>query len=197
MLPPDAGDLEVKPIAVAAGSSSPREQRATTNDPEVAQRQETKFHGVSWGLSYDAAFERARAENKPVLVDFTGTWCQNCRLMEQYVFPKPEVIKALGKFVTVSVYVDSVPIDSISAAQREKLAEFPAIEFEQHVAMPDLLLRHLVVHRRRVRIGAAQPIRKRAIDAVVLIFVGNGERQDLLLAQVGEAFHDLTSMAVN
>ncbi len=72
MLPPDAGDLEVKPTALAVGGSTPREQHATATDPEDAQRQETKFHGVSWGLSFDAAFERAKAEKKPVLVDFTG-----------------------------------------------------------------------------------------------------------------------------
>ena len=44
------------------------------------------------------------------------------------------------------------PLHVLAADQREKLAELPAIEFEQHVAMADLLIRHLVVYRRRIRV---------------------------------------------
>ena len=55
--------------------------------------------------------------------------------------------------------------------------------------MADLLLRHLVEHLRRVRIGAAQPVGEGAIDAVVLVLVGDGEREDFLLAQIGKALH--------
>ncbi len=47
--------------------------------------------------------------------------------MEQHVFPKPEVVRALGEFVTVSVFVDSVPIDSITATQRTELGEKNAV----------------------------------------------------------------------
>ena len=60
--------------------------------------------------------------------------------------------------------------------------------------MADLLFGHLVVHRRRVRIGAAQSIGEGAIDAVVLVLVGNGERQNFLFVQIGKAFHGIASL---
>ena len=44
-------------------------------------------HGVQWGMSYEQAIEEARATNKPVLVDFTGVNCANCRQMEREVMP--------------------------------------------------------------------------------------------------------------
>ncbi len=71
--------------------------------------------------------------------------------------------------------------DVLAADQRQKIAEFLAMKFEQHVAMPDLFLRHLVVHFRSVGIRAAERIREGAVNAVVLVFIGDRERKDLLL----------------
>ena len=82
-------------------------------------------------------------------------------------------------------------LDVLAADQRQKVAEFLAVKIEQHVAMPDLLLRHFIVHVRGVRIGAAQPVGEGAVDAVVLVFVGDGQRQDFLLVEIGKALHGL------
>ena len=76
-----------------------------------------------WGMSFDQARELAAAEKKPILIDFTGVNCANCRLMERRVLPRPEVVSLLKKFVTVQLYTDFVPIASITADQREELAE--------------------------------------------------------------------------
>lgn len=56
---------------------------------------------------YELALQRAKVENKPILIDFTGYACVNCRRMEENVWTDPE-IKALmsEKFILVSLYVD-------------------------------------------------------------------------------------------
>ena len=127
LLPPDAPSLTAQPVMIASngGSASHEngEVKATETDPEKAERQERKFHGVSWGLSYDQALEVAKAEKKPVLIDYTGVNCANCRKMEQTVFVLPEVTKLLGEFVTVSLYTDYVDIGSLTSEDRERLAE--------------------------------------------------------------------------
>ena len=125
LLPPDASELSASPAAAVASTdgAASREVHATDPDPEKAQRQEKRFHGVQWGLSYEEALEKAQAEGKPVLIDFTGVNCANCRLMEARVLPRAEVARRLGEFVTVQLYTDRVPINSITAGQRESLAE--------------------------------------------------------------------------
>jgi cytochrome c biogenesis protein CcdA len=56
---------------------------------------------------YDVALERARRENKPVLIDFTGWACVNCRRMEESVWTDPLVDSLMRhQFVVVSLYVD-------------------------------------------------------------------------------------------
>lgn len=56
---------------------------------------------------YDAALEAARAEGKPVLVDFTGFGCVNCRKMEAAVWTDPGVASLIeDDFILVSLYVD-------------------------------------------------------------------------------------------
>jgi thiol:disulfide interchange protein len=56
---------------------------------------------------YELAVQRSKAENKPILIDFTGYACVNCRRMEENVWTDPEV-KAImtEKFILVSLYVD-------------------------------------------------------------------------------------------
>jgi thiol:disulfide interchange protein DsbD len=128
ILPPDSGELSAE-VQIAgksdgsAGSGSLQEVKATSNDPAKAEREEKKVHGVLWGMSFDQALELAATEKKPILIDFTGVNCANCRLMERRVLPRPEVIALLKKFVTVQLYTDFVPIGSITADQRQERAE--------------------------------------------------------------------------
>ena len=56
---------------------------------------------------YEKALQIARDQNKPVLIDFTGWACVNCRRMEENVWIDPAVEKMMKEdFVVVSLYVD-------------------------------------------------------------------------------------------
>ena len=63
--------------------------------------------GVEPLKDYEQALALARKEHKPILIDFTGWACVNCRRMEENVWVKDEV-KSLMKndFMVVSLYVD-------------------------------------------------------------------------------------------
>jgi len=141
ILPADSGKLDrmlaTGPIPTSTGAPVPeadREAKATSKEPKVAAREERRVHGVAWGFSYDAALEEAKKSHRPILIDFTGVNCANCRLMERSVMPKSEVIAELRKFVPVQLYTDFVPIDSISQGQREELA---TANLEREVEMTD------------------------------------------------------------
>jgi cytochrome c biogenesis protein CcdA len=64
---------------------------------------------------YDEALALARKENKPLLIDFTGWACVNCRRMEEKVWTDPLVDSLMRtQFVVVSLYVDerkNLPLD--------------------------------------------------------------------------------------
>lgn len=56
---------------------------------------------------YEAALQIAKEENKPILIDFTGWACVNCRRMEESVWTDPVVDSLMRtQFVVVSLYVD-------------------------------------------------------------------------------------------
>ena len=56
---------------------------------------------------YEQGMAAAKAEGKPVLIDFTGFGCVNCRKMEAAVWTDPQVADLLEKkFVLISLYVD-------------------------------------------------------------------------------------------
>ena len=55
---------------------------------------------------YEAGLAKAKAENKRVLIDFTGYTCTNCRWMEANIFVRKEVENELRNFVLVRLYTD-------------------------------------------------------------------------------------------
>ena len=64
-------------------------------------------HGIDAFYDYDQALEYAKQVNKPVLLDFTGWSCVNCRKMEESVWPDPQVLQRLKEeYILVSLYVD-------------------------------------------------------------------------------------------
>ena len=52
------------------------------------------------------ALSRAKAEGKPVFLNFTGYTCTNCKLMKANMFPRPEIAAEMSKFVLVELYTD-------------------------------------------------------------------------------------------
>ncbi len=69
-------------------------------------------------LGFEAFFDLeeakayAKANNKPIFIDFTGKTCANCREMEHYVWVDPEVKRILNEdYVIVSLYCDENTIE--------------------------------------------------------------------------------------
>jgi len=64
-------------------------------------------HGIDAFYDYEQALAYSRQVNKPVLLDFTGWSCVNCRKMEESVWPDPQVLKRLKEdYILASLYVD-------------------------------------------------------------------------------------------
>jgi thiol:disulfide interchange protein DsbD len=64
-------------------------------------------HGLPCFHDYEEGMAYARESGKPVLLDFTGWACVNCRKMEEKVWSDPRVLKLLGEdYVLISLYVD-------------------------------------------------------------------------------------------
>lgn len=79
--------------------------------PELEVSAANKFGGGSgepaWITNnYEAALQKAKAENKRIFIDFTGYTCTNCRWMEANIFPKPAVAAEMNKFVLARLYTD-------------------------------------------------------------------------------------------
>jgi thiol:disulfide interchange protein len=55
---------------------------------------------------YAQALAQAKAENKNVLINFTGYACTNCHWMRQNMFPKPEVQAAIQNLVLLELFTD-------------------------------------------------------------------------------------------
>jgi len=79
-----------------------------SEDAEYSQYMEVNKNGIiHFKNDYEHALAYAKKVGKPLLIDFTGHACANCRKTEDYVWPDMEVVKRLNNdVVLVSLYVD-------------------------------------------------------------------------------------------
>ena len=65
---------------------------------------------IKWRTWGDAAFEEARAQNKPVLLAISAVWCHWCHVMDETSYSIPEIIEAINdRYVPVRVDNDERP----------------------------------------------------------------------------------------
>ena len=83
-----------------------QQESQTCEEPKYSDVLELPLD-LSGYFDYEQALSCARAQDKPVFVDFTGHGCNNCREMENSVWSDPEVLKMLrDEYVVVALYVD-------------------------------------------------------------------------------------------
>jgi len=62
---------------------------------------------LAWTLNdWPSVVSRAKATGRPILIDFTGYTCTNCRWMEANMFPRPVVQERLARFERARLYTD-------------------------------------------------------------------------------------------
>ena len=67
----------------------------------------SEIPGVETFFDFDEAVAAAKQMHRPIMIDFTGHSCANCRKMEAEVLSKPDVGEMLHKdFIVASLYVD-------------------------------------------------------------------------------------------
>lgn len=98
---------KVQQAGVDAHGSLPKPEKyyeiMRKNEPDVVVN-----NGLVTYFDYQEALEVARRLKKPLMLDFTGINCVNCRKMEGQVWSDPAVIKRLKEdFIIASLYVDA------------------------------------------------------------------------------------------
>jgi thiol:disulfide interchange protein len=90
------------------GSTASPQQSSLNSDAEYGKHIEINKNGIAhFKNDYEKALAYAKKTGKPLLVDYTGHGCANCRKTEDYVWSDPELIKRLNnEVVLVSLYVD-------------------------------------------------------------------------------------------
>jgi len=111
-LPPEATqdfNLSSIPGGAAAPSSAPAAViPASIGEKKYANNYtRIKTRGLDSWYDYDQALQVSKATHKPILIDFTGFNCVNCRKMEANVWSDPGVFKRLrDDFVLLQLVVD-------------------------------------------------------------------------------------------
>jgi thioredoxin:protein disulfide reductase len=92
--------VHVAPTGVALGVDLAQPSKAI---PSTGFNWAVRVNGEKPRAGLMAALERAKADCKPVLIDFFADWCAACKELDALTYVQPEVVKESERFVTVKV----------------------------------------------------------------------------------------------
>jgi len=88
--------------------------------------EENPESSIRWRGSFQAALEESESSGKPILLDFSASWCPPCQVMKHEVWTDSEVGKvANDRYVPLLIDVD-VP-ETRYLSQRYQVSSIPTI----------------------------------------------------------------------
>ncbi len=146
----DAKNNSYRGLKLLSGLAPPSTYNLFLPEPDLNAEIKSKYpsfskcaNNIDCFKNYFEALEYAREKNKPILIDFTGYGCVNCRKTEEHIWVDEEIkYKLNNEFVLVSLYVDDrSPIEKELISKNtgakirnvgNKWADFQIINFNQN-----------------------------------------------------------------
>ena len=90
-----------------------------------------KDAALVWMRDYPSARARAKATGKPLMIDFSATWCEPCHELEREVFNAPAVRTRLAKeVILLKLDFDALGQGDAALLQRFEVSGLPRVAFE-------------------------------------------------------------------
>lgn len=80
---------------------------------------------IVWSDSYKKALDHARIKSTPIVLEFYTDWCGYCKILENKIFPEPEVVRLLENFTTLRINAERNP----EIANLYRASEYPTVLF--------------------------------------------------------------------
>jgi thioredoxin 1 len=120
-------------IASIQGCRTAQQPQIVTQTEEevvvISEPEKTEEQGISfYEGNLQAAFEKAKSENKLVFVDCYTTWCGPCKMLKQYTF-KDVILGDYMKENYVSLAVDMETTEGEAIAKKYGIEAYPTLLF--------------------------------------------------------------------
>jgi thiol:disulfide interchange protein len=80
---------------------------------------------IAWNYDYADGLAKAKAAGKPIMIDVFATWCGPCKILDEQVFSRADVVAASTAFVTIRIDGDKHP-DTVT---KLNVSAYPTVLF--------------------------------------------------------------------